>query len=266
MPTVTFTSKNRKNRGLVFNDKEILALIFYGIDIANKQGTALDPEVITFYVQSAQQEIEKYLSIKIVKQVVSERSDYYKNEFQDRGFMKVKYPVKRPLQMDGYLGNQALISYPVPWQTVNIVNESPTSRHITIVPNSNIADLVLGAVVYGGTVLPYLGLVNSDNIGSYWNVKYITGFNFNDIPMDLLNLIAKMASIPLFDVLGDIALGLPALASYSISIDGLSNSISSTNSATSAAYNARILAYQKEIKLTLDKLEGVYRGITFTAI
>lgn len=266
MPQITFTAKNKKNTGLIFNDREMLALFFYGIDIVNKQGTLMDPDVIMFYVDAAQQEIEKFLSIKIAKQVVVERSDYYRNEFQDRGFMKTKFPVKLPLQLDGYLGNQPLISYPVPWQTVNRVNNLSTSRQITIVPNSNIADLVLGAVVYGGTVLPYLGLVNSDNIGSYWMVKYITGFEFSDLPADIMNLIGKLASIPIFDVLGDIALGLPALASYSISIDGLSNSISSTNSATNAAYGARIINYQKEIELTIKKLTGVYKGVTFTAI
>lgn len=266
MPQVTFTAKNKKNTGLMFNDRELLALFFYGIDIVNKQGTLMDPEVLTFYIEAAQQEVEKFLGIKIAKQIVTERSDYYRNEFQDRGFVRVKYPVKQAVKLDGYLANQILISYPGQWQIANRVNSTATSRQITIVPNSNIADLVLGAVVYGGTVLPYLGLVNSDNIGSYWMAQYITGFDFNDLPMDLLKLIGKLASIPVFDVLGDIALGLPALASYSISIDGLSNSISSTNSATNAAYGARIINYQKEIDLTLKKLTGVYKGVTFTSI
>lgn len=263
---VEFIAKNKKNTGLILNDRELLTLFFYGIDIVNKQGTLMDPDMLNFYIESAQQEVEKFLGIKIVKQVVTERSDYYRNEFQDRGFVRVKYPVKQTVKLDGYLGNQALISYPGTWQIANRVNSTATSRQITIVPNSNVADLVLGAVVYGGTVLPYLGLVNSDNIGSYWMAQYITGFDFDELPMDLFHLIGKLASIPVFDVLGDIVLGLPALASYSISLDGLSNSISSTNSATNAAYGARIINYQKEIEQTLKKLTGIYKGITFTSI
>jgi hypothetical protein len=266
MPRITYIARNKKNTGLVFNEKEIMALYFYGIDIVNRQGTKLSREVIEFYVRSAQDEIEKYLAIKLIRQIYSERSDYYRNEFNNRGFIKTKLPVAKPIDVDGYLGEQKQISYPRGWLTANQSGDSPTSRQIVIVPNSNVADLVLGAAVYGGTIIPYLGLLNNDQIGSYFHVRYITGFPYQNMPFELINVVGKLASIGLFNVLGDIVLGQAAIASYSLSIDGLSTSVGTTMSAENSAFSARIKSYQTEIKDTMNKLKGIYKGITLSAI
>ena len=51
------------------------------------------------------------------------------------------------------------------------------------------------------------------------------------------------------------------MANYSLSIDGLSQSVGTTNSATNAAFGARIINYQKELKDSLEKLRAYYRGI-----
>lgn len=266
MPSITFTSRTRRNRGLIFNSREILALYLYGINTTAKNGTTMDESTMDFYIKAAQQEIEKFLTIKLIKQLFTERSDYYRNEFYGRGFVKTRYTVNKPIALEGYLGEQKLITYPVGWLTANKVDGMGINRQILIVPNSNVADLVLGAVVYGGTVLPYLGLVNSDNIGSYWHMQYITGFEFNQMPTELLNIIGKMACISLLNMIGDMLYGMPGVSSYSVGIDGLSNSISTTNSATSNLFSARITMYTKEINESLKKLQGSYKGITFTAM
>lgn len=266
MPSVTFTSRNTRNKGLLFNDKEIMTLFLYGIPITNTQGTSLDGSVVDFYIKAAQRELEKFLAIKLVKQVQEENVDYYKNEFYGKGYIRTLYPAKVPIAIKGYLGNQLLITYPVPWLTSNMNNGQQMARNILIVPNSNVADLVLGAVVYGGTVLPYLGLVNSDNIGSYWHISYITGYDPYSIPTELMHIVGKMSAISVLHAIGDIAMGLPAVSSYSVSIDGLSNSVTGTASANTSAYNARINNYTKEINDTLKWLAGSYKGITFTSI
>lgn len=266
MPKITFIVKNKKNKGIVLNDKELLSLYFYGIEIVNKQGTSINPAFLEWYIRAAQNEIENFLQIRLVKQIVEERSDYYMNEFRGTGFVRTKLPIKRALSMKGKLGDQQVVSYPEHWLVFNRVNDNSTSRQFLVTPNSNVSETTLSEAVYGTNIIASLGLVNRDQVASYWEIKYITGFDILNPPFDIMNLVGKMASIGLFDIMGDIALGTAALASYSLSIDGLSQSISTTNSATSAAYNARVLAYQKEIKDTLEKLKGVYKGITFSAI
>lgn len=76
---------------------------------------------------------------------------------------------------------------------------------------------------------------------------YTTGEDSSDfVDEGLRNIIAKYAAIKALATIGD---GLIAgFSSQSISLDGLSESFSSTQSATSAYFGARIKEYQDEIK------------------
>ncbi len=265
MPTINFVIKNKKNRGLIINDRELLTLYFYGVDIANQQGTGIDSVTIETYIRRAQEELENYLSIKITKQVIQEESDYYRDEFQGTGFIKTKYTVNEPFQAQGWVGDYMQLEYPSEWLTSNKTNGLGTARQILIVPNSNVNTLSINAGLFAGSILPYVGLINNNSIGSYWHVGYITGFGCQDMPYDVLEVIGKLASANIFNILGDIILGA-GIASQSISIDALSQSIASTASATSAGYGARLINYEKEIKAALDRLKGVYKGISITSI
>lgn len=97
----------------------------------------------------------------------------------------------------------------------------------------------------------------SDSISRYgaetWNshlfyaVDYDAGFESSDeVPADLRHMIGKMAAISLLNVIGD---GLMSgFSSSSLSMDGVSESFSSTQSATSSFFGARIAVYQKEVQ------------------
>ena len=64
-------------------------------------------------------------------------------------------------------------------------------------------------------------------------------------------MIGKMAAISLLNVIGD---GLMSgFSSSSLSMDGVSESFSSTQSATSAYFGARIAVYQKEVQEYVEK-------------
>jgi len=267
MPIVNFVIKNKKNRGLIVNDRELLSLYFYGIPIVNDQGTGLSATTIETYIKRAQQELEKILAIKITKQVIEEQSDYYKREFQGTGLVKTRFTVTTPFQLEGYFGEQRQLSYPQEWLTSNKTNGHGTNRQIMVVPNSNTTSIAINAALFAGSIVPHLGLANATSIGSYWRLKYITGFGCGDgdLPMDLLEIIGKTASINVFNMLGDTTLGA-GISSQSLSIDALSSSVSSTSSATSAGYGARIITYQKEIKESLAQLKGVYKGISLASI
>jgi hypothetical protein len=265
MPAIAFTIKNKKNRGLIINDKELLSLYFYGIDIVNQQYTSLSSSVIESYIRIAQQEIEKSLTIKLNKQVIEEKSDYYRQEFQGTGFVKTKYTVTKPFVLEGWLGEYRQLYYPKEWLTCNKVDGVGTTRQVVVVPNSNTSVVALNAALFAGSVIPYLGLVNANSIGSYWKIQYITGFDHDHVPYDILDVIGKMASIPILQQIGDIVLG-PGISSTSLGIDGLSQSITSTNSSSTSAFGARIKSYTDSIEQTMKRLKGIYKGISFVGI
>lgn len=265
MPTLNFIIKNKQNKGLILNGNELLTLYFYGIDIVNQQGTNLSAITLETYIRQAQEEIEKYLGIKLYKQLIEEIGDYYRDEFKGTGFVKTQYVVNESLALDGFIGEFKQLSYPKEWLTSNTTNGIGNSRQIVVVPNSNVSATSINAAIFAGSVLPHLGLVNSTSIGSYWHKRYITGYGCEELPYDLLDICGKWAALRVFNILGDLALG-PGIASTSISLDGLSQSVSSTASATFSAFSARILQYTKEIDSTLKRLTGTYKGISLTAI
>ena len=85
-----------------------------------------------------------------------------------------------------------------------------------------------------------------------FEIDYTTGYESSDfVPDDLRETVAKYAAIKSLASIGD---GLLAgFSSQSVSLDGLSESFSSTQSATSAYFGARILQYQKEIQEWLKR-------------
>lgn len=85
-----------------------------------------------------------------------------------------------------------------------------------------------------------------------FEIDYTTGYPSSDfIPEDLREVIGKWAAMIVLSNIGD---GLMAgFSSSSVSLDGLSESFSSTQSATNAYFGARILVYAKEIKEWLER-------------
>lgn len=98
-----------------------------------------------------------------------------------------------------------------------------------------------------------------------FEIDYTAGFESSDfVPEDLRGIIAMYATIKSLGVIGD---GLLAgFSSQSISLDGLSESFSSTQSATSAYFGARILSYTKAIDEFLKKNRYKYSPIPMSFV
>jgi hypothetical protein len=93
-------------------------------------------------------------------------------------------------------------------------------------------------------------------------IDYETGYdNCVKVPDELRNIIKKMATITLMNIYGDGRTA--AIASRSVSLNNVSESISTTLSATNAMFGARIIQYQKEIKDFFDNNATKYSRILF---
>jgi hypothetical protein len=94
-------------------------------------------------------------------------------------------------------------------------------------------------------ILPYGA--DTRNSQLFYAIDYVAGFESADsVPDDLRAAIAKMCAIEVLNIVGD---GLLAgFSSSSLSMDGVSESFSSTQSATSATYGARIKEYREELE------------------
>lgn len=95
------------------------------------------------------------------------------------------------------------------------------------------------------------------DIQSLYLLDYETGYeNCQDVPDEFRNIIKKLAAVTLMNIYGDGKLA--AIASRSVNLNSVSESISTTLSATSATFGARIMQYQKEIKTWFDQNRSKY--------
>lgn len=92
-----------------------------------------------------------------------------------------------------------------------------------------------------------------------YQLDYTAGFeDASKVPAELRDIIGKAAACRLLNIIGD---GLIAgFSSMSLSMDGLSESFSTTQSATNAYFGARIGVYLKDIENFLKENRYKYRG------
>lgn len=264
MPTLSLTSKYKKNTGIVISPEEVMTIYFYGVSIQSQDGTSISDQTIRFYINAAQEEIEKYFDIKLFHQLYEESKDYNRDDYENNfPFVRTSFPVFVIRTLIGRINGVDQIIYPEEWLQARTSSDNTPHRQFGVVPNGSVVNADADVILTG--VSSYYGLRSYPQIPNYWFTQYETGYDAEDIPEDLINLVGMLAAIPLLAIAGDLILGA-GIANQSVSIDGLSQSIGSTSSATNSGYGARILEYRKSSKQTVDRLKRVYKGITFMAM
>lgn len=227
----------------------------FGVDLTDDEGNILPEEVFQFYILSAIAWLEHELDIKILPTTfVRELEDYQRNNYQAFTFIQLEnYPVISIEEFAvEYPSGQNVIVFPDEWLRLD-----KTHGILRVVPTAGtLSEILIGQ---GGSFLPaiYNGL---DLLPDLFAMSYTAGFEDGEVPSNLLDLIGKVASFGPFNIFGDLIAGA-GIATVSLSIDGLSQSIGTTSSATNSGYGARLINYQKEVKDWIPKLRRFYKGI-----
>lgn len=261
MPQITYNLLSGKNNGLPIGPTEISSLYFFGIPIVDPSGNSMSENDIAFQIRQATEEIEGYLNCKLTKQVIEESQSYQLNDYKAWGYIPSSYPIVCAESLTGFLGKVEQVVWPKSWLSVKKTNDGiGYHRQAFIVPTAGAVET--DTVVYSG-IVPHMGWYGMSTIPNYWRFLYVT--SFDRTPEDILSAVGKLATINIFHQLGDIILGA-GIASQSIGIDGLSQSISTTSSATNAGYGARITGYLNDLKQQLPRLKAKYDGINITSM
>lgn len=254
------TSYNVKEKGVIISPSELKDLYFYGIPIQEKNGTEMSDTTIETYIRSAQKQVEGYLNLKIDKQIIEESLTFYREAFMNYNFLQISYPARKAFRLQGWVATVKQLEYPEEWLTVRYTNDGETyHRRVHLIPVGSTE----GQTITFNGLMPYVGMHGRSFIPDFWRVAYCTGFD--RVPEDILTVIGKYASILIFHQLGDIILGA-GIANMSLSVDGLSQSIGTTSSATNAGYGARIIGYVSDVKRDLPTLKDKYTGFVMTAL
>lgn len=265
MAQLTLSIKYQKNTGLLLSPTEVWSMYLYGIDIASTDGSIFSNDAMRMYIEAAQREIENRLNLRFVKQLIDESTSYNRDDYwQQFPILKTKFPVSKPLSLVGMLNNIEQIIFPAVWLRNAQSSTGVNKRRISVVPTGSSTTQSNAEVILAG-ITTQIGFQTFHNIPDYWSIQYITGFDLDKTPMDLLNVVGKLACFGPLNIGGDLIIGA-GIASQSISVDGLSQSVGTTSSAENSGYSARIKQYDREIKETLKYVEKIYNEVIFTVL
>lgn len=226
----------------------------FGVNTTNDAGEELPDATYQHYIIAAIRAFEHELDIPILPTSFVEKHDYYRADYNAFNFIKLDYrPVISVEEFRvQYPSGQNVVIFPPEWLRVH-----RAEGQIQIVPTAGTLSEIL--VGQGGSFLPaiYNGM---DYLPDLFEVSYTAGFEDRKIPRNLVDVIGKYASMGPFNIFGDLVAGA-GIASVSLSLDGLSQSVGTTSSATNAGYGARLIQYSKEIKDALPMLRKYYQGI-----
>lgn len=262
MPTINFKIKYPKNDGLIISPSELVSQYLFGLPLCTKDGRPLDINSIQKKIEISQSRIEKYLMVKLSRQMVSEQRDFMRNDYFAWGFASLSYPLVEPLSLTGWINSTKQTTFPLNWVSRAKSNlEEITNRNLHIVPGGD-SSPTTNSVVFVG-IVPNLNYLGAQSIPNYWTVEYITGFK--KVPADIYDAVCKMAAIEVLAIIGDIVLH-PGISSVSLSFDGLSESLSSTKSGQTTAYSARIKQYSDYLTQAMPELKNFYKGLSFSTM
>lgn len=268
----TDNSLGRKVGPLI--DVETLKNVYLtGLNITDPNtGKELPDATYKTYIDSGVSMLAHYLDISITQifnQV--ENKDYHVNDYSEWGFMQLNnYPViaVRNIEMVYFRDSdgqpETLTEIPAQWVRLN-----PHDGIIRLVPNAQFAaNLQIGRT---GSYFPEI--LRSNLVPHLWRVTYDHGFKDGKIPHLINMAIAQIAAVQALIVGGNLVLGA-GIASSSISLDGLSQSISTTQSAENSAYSATLKDYSDRLFGTRENdqfailpiLKNYYKGSDFNII
>lgn len=255
-PSEAITGAGLAISGILTVD-ELRDRYFFGVDITNNDGTPLPDSVFEHYIIQAIRWFEREIDVPIVPTSFAEYHDYYRHDYQAFVFLKLdNHPVISIESFNvEYPTGQTVVTFPEEWWRLN-----PFEGQLQIVPTAGtLSEILIGQ---GGSFLPaiYNGM---DYLPHLFRVNYTAGFKAGQVPRDIIDVIGMFASLGPFNLFGDLIAGA-GIANVSLSMDGLSQTIGTTSSATNSGYGARIIQYTKQIKDQIPKMRKFYHGFQMT--
>jgi hypothetical protein len=256
----------------------------YGLPLTNEAGVLMSDEDLLTFLEGAVKRVERELGIFLKPTIIACNPDdfglqkgvdyeveeppydYDVRAWMQYGFLQLRQrPVQKITGLKLVLPNGNIImDFMKRPQWIKLYKDN---GQIQLVPYAG--DPTIFALMGGSqSAYPFVTGTISTNLPQMIYVDYEAGYGLHEIPNDIRNAVAKLAAIDVLGIAGDAVLA--GVASLSTSIDGLSESFSTTASATNATYGAHILQYQKEVDELFHPKKGAARtserGFTITGL
>lgn len=270
MGSLTLTISYRKNAGQVMSAAELKQLYLKNVPLYSSSGQlVVDDDTIDQYLKEAVDMVSNELNLILTRCAYQENRDFAYEDWIQWGYMPVTYPVVVPYSVQGFFNTTLQINYPQEWlsskkqQAGNGIGEENYQRTINLVPLQGANSTLAGNSFYVG-ITPYIGYFGNRTIPNYWQLTYVTGFN--KVPPSIVRLVGLQAAIQSLIYASANITGQAGIASKSIGIDGLSQSVTSTASASRIAFQSLIEVYQKQYTDLQVSVKANYVGFTIGAL
>lgn len=256
--TETENKENLKIDCEGFNIADLKNHYMFGIDLSDNEGNPLPESLFASYLNSAIQFAEGIFDICLTKRVIDEEwHDYEISDYQNWGYIQLfKKPVQSVQSLELMYGTRPSFAVPNDWLKIDKIGGK-----LQLFPSSGSTNALI--ISQGGAIF---GLHNRFAYApQMWKVSYTAGMNEEDIPAHLKELIYKRATMGVLNVWGDLIIGA-GIANQSVSIDGISQSIGTTQSAMFGGASARVEEYRKDIETLIPVIRQQFASMRMVVL
>lgn len=207
-------------------------------------------------IRGATDQLAAECDIVLTPTRIVESHDYRLDHYMEFGWFELdRTPTAEILSVRARWPNgDTLFDIPLDW----VVMVSGSFSQFNIVPQSGPLHTALAQNARGvGMMVPTM----NQTWPGLFEIMYRAGFDVGNVPARIQKAIALLAAIDFYNLSGEQLNGL-GLASWSIGIGGLSQSINTTNSPSYAGHGAVIGEYRKILSKLIPEIRRQYHGVS----
>jgi hypothetical protein len=278
--------------GNVITPDELRYVYAFGNDLVAPNGQTITDETLQWYIDQAVANVERDLNITLIKKQfrhtpINQDGEFLpRTELEDEGEADINYFWEDPYDFERKNFNEFIfikLRHRPIIEIKKVQFRDPTGNTIADIKSWRKVNFKMGSIEF----FPHAGALANlplQGTGSaYWNtparflydrypdayyIDYDAGFksikHLHAQWKEIFTIVGKLAGINMLADYGDGKTA--AVASSSLGLDGISESLSTTLSATSAAFGARMLQWAKEIESFYKKNKYKYGGLQIGAL
>ncbi|AAX92328.1 putative tail protein [Staphylococcus phage Twort] len=239
----------------------------FGVTVQNPDtGQPMDDSFYNHVLEIAIDKAEKALDIIILPDIKKEMRDYYETEFNSYMFVHAfNKPILQVEKLQLGFNGRTIYDYPANWWKVSHVG-----GHVQLFPTALMQtgqSLAYDAVFNGYPQLAGVYPPSGANFAPQMiQLEYVAGMLPRkragvtkpwEVPPSLEQLVIKYALKEIYQVWGNLIIGA-GIANKSLEVDGISETIGTTQSAMYGGASAQIIQIDADIKELLSGLRSYY--------
>jgi len=224
--------------------KDLYAWGLLGLSV-DDEGAPFPDRLYAHYLQYGLAKFEQKTRIRLLPKPIVDKHDYTPDEWHGYWtFMLDEFPCVSVDKVTLALPGQQPYTFPSSWLQVDLA-----LGIVNIVPDDSILSIPNIRLPIGRPKITP-GAVS---------IEYVAGFPLGQVPENIRSIVGKEAISGFLNIAGDLV-GGAAVASQSMSLDGLSQSVNTTSSATNAGFGSRLIQYNNELKREYPVITALFKG------